>query len=69
MWYQLSTTMGDEKTKPLNYVSEIVLKKRKSNEDQENRRKGQLEQRVKKSKGDNFVIKKPKQNIENSMIM
>ncbi|CAH1423036.1 unnamed protein product [Lactuca virosa] len=44
-------------------VSKIVLKKRKSNEDWANRRKEQLEQRVKKSKSDNFVIKKPEQFI------
>ncbi|KVI06062.1 Ribosomal protein L30, ferredoxin-like fold domain-containing protein [Cynara cardunculus var. scolymus] len=37
--------MADEEPKPLNYVSEIVLKKRKSNEDWANRRKEQLEQR------------------------
>jgi len=55
--------MADEEPKPLNYVSEIVLKKRKSNEDWANRRKEQLEQRVKKSKRDNFVIKKPEQFI------
>ncbi|KAL4584451.1 hypothetical protein LXL04_009052 [Taraxacum kok-saghyz] len=55
--------MGDEEPKALNYVSEIVLKKRKSNEDWANRRKEQLEQRVKKSKHDNSFIKKPEQFI------
>nr|XP_043615603.1 60S ribosomal protein L7-1 [Erigeron canadensis] len=55
--------MADEEPKPLNYVSEIVLKKRKNNEDWANRRREQLEQRVKKSKTDNFVIKKPEQFI------
>lgn len=55
--------MADEEQKPLNYISEIVLKKRKNNEDWANRRKEQLEQRVKKSKSDNFVIKKPEQFV------
>ncbi|KAK9054634.1 hypothetical protein SSX86_025713 [Deinandra increscens subsp. villosa] len=55
--------MADVEQKPLNYVSEIVLKKRKNNEDWAIRRKEQLEQRVKKSKSDNFVIKKPEQFI------
>ncbi|KAI3785980.1 hypothetical protein L1987_45106 [Smallanthus sonchifolius] len=59
----LSTIMADEEPKPLDYVSEIVLKKRKNNEDWAIRRKEQLEQRVKKSKSDNFVIKKPEQFI------
>ncbi|KAJ9546047.1 hypothetical protein OSB04_025754 [Centaurea solstitialis] len=61
--FDIEASMGDEEVKPLNYVSEIVLKKRKSNEDWANRRKEQLEQRVKKSKRDNFVIKKPEQFI------
>ena len=55
--------MAEEEQKPLNFVNEIVLKKRKNNEDWANRRKEQLEQRVKKSKSDNFVIKKPEQFI------
>ncbi|KAD7476881.1 hypothetical protein E3N88_00017 [Mikania micrantha] len=55
--------MADEEPKPLDYVSEIVLKKRKNNEDWAIRRKEQLEQRVKKSKRDNFVIKKPEQFV------
>ncbi|GJY12164.1 60S ribosomal protein L7-1-like protein [Tanacetum coccineum] len=58
-----STIMAEEEPKPLNFVNEIVLKKRKNNEDWANRRKEQLEQRVKKSKSDNFVIKKPEQFI------
>ncbi|GJT99693.1 60S ribosomal protein L7-1-like protein, partial [Tanacetum coccineum] len=57
------TIMAEEERKPLNFVNEIVLKKRKNNEDWVNRRKEQLEQRVNKSKSDNFVIKKPKQFI------
>ncbi|KAK2970273.1 hypothetical protein RJ640_021348, partial [Escallonia rubra] len=57
------TTMADEEPKPLTYVPEVILKKRKNNEDWAIRRKLQLEQRVKKSKGDNFVIKKPEQFI------
>ncbi|KAI3671495.1 hypothetical protein L1987_87233 [Smallanthus sonchifolius] len=59
----ISTIMADEEPKALDYVSEIVLKKRKNNEDWAIRRKEQLEQRVKKSKSDNFVIKKPEQFI------
>ncbi|XP_076886358.1 large ribosomal subunit protein uL30z-like [Bidens hawaiensis] len=55
--------MADVEQKPLDYVSEIVLKKRKNNEDWAIRRREQLEQRVKKSKTDNFVIKKPEQFI------
>ncbi|KAK3021823.1 hypothetical protein RJ639_047178 [Escallonia herrerae] len=57
------TTMADEEPKPLTYVPEVILKKRKNNEEWAIRRKLQLEQRVKKSKGDNFVIKKPEQFI------
>ncbi|KAK2996991.1 hypothetical protein RJ639_026624, partial [Escallonia herrerae] len=55
--------MADEEPKPLTYVPEVILKKRKNNEEWAIRRKLQLEQRVKKSKGDNFVIKKPGQFI------
>nr|GEV81306.1 60S ribosomal protein L7-2-like [Tanacetum cinerariifolium] len=58
-----ATIMAEEEPKPLNFISETVLKKRKNNEDWANRRKEQLEQRVKKSKSDNFVIKKPEQFI------
>ncbi|KAK3018869.1 hypothetical protein RJ639_004434 [Escallonia herrerae] len=55
--------MADEEPKPLTYIPEVILKKRKNNEEWAIRRKLQLEQRVKKSKGDNFVIKKPEQFI------
>ncbi|XP_071706623.1 large ribosomal subunit protein uL30z [Rutidosis leptorrhynchoides] len=55
--------MADLEPKPLNYEIENVLKKRKNNEDWANRRKEQFEQRVKKSKSDNFVIKKPEHFI------
>ncbi|KAJ0895399.1 putative ribosomal protein L7/L30 [Helianthus annuus] len=55
--------MAEAESKPLDYVSEIVLKKRKNNEDWAIRRKEQLEQRVKRSKSDHFVIKKPEQFI------
>lgn len=55
--------MAEEEPKSLTYIDEVVLKKRKSNEDWAIRRKQQLEERVKKSKGDNFVIKKPEQFI------
>ncbi|KAA8541977.1 hypothetical protein F0562_023129 [Nyssa sinensis] len=56
--------MADEEPKPLAYIPETILKKRKSNEDWAIRRKQQLEDRIKKSKGDNFVIKKPEQFIK-----
>ncbi|CAK9169756.1 unnamed protein product [Ilex paraguariensis] len=55
--------MADEEQKPLTYIPEVILKKRKSNEQWAIRRKQQLEQRVRKIKGDNFVIKKPEQFI------
>ncbi|CAL5440312.1 unnamed protein product [Camellia sinensis] len=55
--------MADEEPKQLNYIPEVILKKRKNNEDWAIRRKQQLEQRIKKSKGDNFIIKKPEQFI------
>lgn len=56
--------MADEEPMPLAFVPEVILKKRKNNEDWAIRRKHQLEQRVKKSKGDNFVIKKPEHFIK-----
>lgn len=55
--------MAEEKPKQLNYIPEVILKKRKSNEEWAIRRKQQLEQRTRKSKGDNSVIKKPEQFI------
>ncbi|KAF7125108.1 hypothetical protein RHSIM_Rhsim12G0188200 [Rhododendron simsii] len=56
--------MAEEEPKPLNYIPEVILKKRKSNEQWAIRRKLQLEQRTRKSKGDNFAIKKPEQFIK-----
>ncbi|KAG5523250.1 hypothetical protein RHGRI_035167 [Rhododendron griersonianum] len=56
--------MAEEEPKPLNYIPEVILKKRKSNEQWAIRRKLQLEQRTRKNKGDNFVIKKPEQFIK-----
>ncbi|XP_027123319.2 large ribosomal subunit protein uL30y-like isoform X1 [Coffea arabica] len=56
-------TMAEEEPKPLNYIPEVILKKRKNNEEWAIRRKQQLEQRVKRLKSDNFVIKKPEQFI------
>uniref|UniRef100_A0A5B7BEM6 Putative 60S ribosomal protein L7-2-like n=1 Tax=Davidia involucrata TaxID=16924 RepID=A0A5B7BEM6_DAVIN len=55
--------MADEEPKPLTYIPETILKKRRSNEQWAIRRKQQLEERIKKFKGDNFVIKKPDQFI------
>ena len=55
--------MAEEEPKPLNYIPEVILKKRKNNEEWAIRRKQQLEQRVKRLKSDNFVIKKPEQFI------
>jgi len=53
----------EPKQKQLNYIPEVILKKRKNNEQWAIRRKQQLEQRTRKSKGDNSVIKKPEQFI------
>lgn len=53
----------EEESKPLNYIPEVVLKKRRNNEEWAIRRKLQLEERVKRLKSDNFVIKKPDQFI------
>lgn len=53
-----------EEQQPLAFVPEVILKKRKNNEEWAIRRKQQLEQRVKKSSSDNFVIKKPEQFIK-----
>lgn len=55
--------MAEEVPQPLNYIPEVILKKRKNNEEWAIRRKLQLEQRVKKLKSDNFAIKKPEQFI------
>nr|GLL35287.1 60S ribosomal protein L7-2-like [Ipomoea trifida] len=52
-----------EDQQPLNYIDEVVLKKRRNNEDWAIRRKLQLEQKVRKLKSDSFVIKKPEQFI------
>lgn len=52
-----------EDQQPLNYVDEVVLKKRRNNEEWAIRRKLQLEQKVRKLKSDSFVIKKPEQFI------
>ncbi|KAL1809754.1 hypothetical protein ACET3Z_026744 [Daucus carota] len=54
--------MADEE-KPITYINEVILKKRRTNEDWAIRRKQQLEERVKRSKQDNFVIKKPDQFV------
>ncbi|XP_059642074.1 large ribosomal subunit protein uL30z-like [Cornus florida] len=56
--------MADEEPKPLAYIPETILKKRRSNEEWAIRRKQQLEQKIKRIKGDNFVIKKPEQFIK-----
>lgn len=55
--------MAEEVPQPLNYIPEVILKKRKNNEEWAIRRKLQLEQRVKKLKSDSFAIKKPEQFI------
>ncbi|XP_009804423.1 large ribosomal subunit protein uL30z [Nicotiana tabacum] len=55
--------MAEEVPRPLNYIPEVILKKRKNNEEWAIRRKLQLEQKVKRLKSDNFVIKKPEQFI------
>lgn len=53
-----------EEAKPLEYINEVILKKRRTNEDWAIRRKQQLEERAKRSKHDNFVIKKPEQFVK-----
>ncbi|KAI4297645.1 hypothetical protein L6164_037527 [Bauhinia variegata] len=54
--------MAEEETKP-NYISEIVLKKRKSNEARALRTKEQFEQNKFKSKKSNDYVKKPEDFI------
>ncbi|KAM7483582.1 hypothetical protein LguiB_008165 [Lonicera macranthoides] len=53
--------MADEEPKPLAYVPEIILKKRKINEEWAIRRKQQLKHRVRKSKEDNSFFKRHEQ--------
>ncbi|GFZ19344.1 hypothetical protein Acr_28g0000490 [Actinidia rufa] len=54
--------MAEEELKLLNYIPEVISKKRKSNEEWAIRRKQQLE-RTRKIKGDNFITKKLEQFI------
>ncbi|KZV43087.1 hypothetical protein F511_04479 [Dorcoceras hygrometricum] len=58
-------TMAAEEATPmaLNYIPEVVLKKRKNNEESAIRRKLQLQERVKRRKSEKFAIKKPEQFI------
>ncbi|KAL1554116.1 60S ribosomal protein L7-1 [Salvia divinorum] len=57
--------MATEEAAPaaLNYIPEVVLKKRKTNEQWAVRRKLQHEERAKRQKTGNFIIKKPEQFI------
>ncbi|KZV53422.1 hypothetical protein F511_10208 [Dorcoceras hygrometricum] len=57
--------MAAEEAAPLalNYIPEVVLKKRKNNEESAIRRKLQLQERVKRRKSEKFAIKKPEQFI------
>lgn len=57
--------MATEEAAPqaLNYIPEVVLKKRKNNEQWAVRRKLQMQDRAKRLKSGNFVIKKPEQFI------
>ncbi|XP_047341825.1 60S ribosomal protein L7-1 [Impatiens glandulifera] len=55
--------MGETVPFQLDYVPETILKKRRNNEEWAIKRKLQLQQRVKKSKGDRSEIKKPEQFI------
>ncbi|KAI4357138.1 hypothetical protein L6164_001105 [Bauhinia variegata] len=57
-----SENMAEEETKP-NYISEIVLKKRKRNEARALRTKEQFEQNKFKSKKSNDYVKKPEDFI------
>lgn len=57
--------MGEEEAKPLTYIPEIILKKRKSNEEQALRRKAQLEQRkFANRKNKQEYIKKPEEFVK-----
>lgn len=53
-----------EEPQKLNYIPEVILKKRRNNEAWAIRRKQLLEEKVKRLKSDNFVIKKPDQFIK-----
>lgn len=57
--------MAAEEAAPLalNYIPEVVLKKRKNNEQWAIRRKLQQEEKAKRQKPSNFIIKKPEQFI------
>ncbi|XP_075511096.1 large ribosomal subunit protein uL30z-like [Primulina tabacum] len=57
--------MAAEEAAPmaLNYIPEVILKKRKNNEEWAIRRKLQLQERVKRLKSEKFAIKKPEQFI------
>ncbi|RAL52065.1 hypothetical protein DM860_014892 [Cuscuta australis] len=57
----MATTV--EEDQPLNYIDEVVLKKRRNNEEWAIRRKLQLEQKLRKLKSDSFIIKKPEQFV------
>ncbi|EYU21709.1 hypothetical protein ABFS82_09G086800 [Erythranthe guttata] len=60
----MSAAAGENAPPPeMNYISEVVLKKRKNNEDWAIRRKLQLQERAKRSKFGNSFIKKPEQLI------
>lgn len=52
-----------EEPKQLDYIPEVILKKRRNNEEWAIRRKQRLEEKVKRLKSDNYVIKKPDQFI------
>jgi large subunit ribosomal protein L7e len=58
--------MAAEESAPpaLNYIPEVVLKKRKNNEQWAIKRKLQLQERAKRRKSSNFFIKKPEQFIQ-----
>lgn len=57
--------MATEEAAPvaLNYIPEVVLKKRKNNEEWAIKRKLQLQERAKRSKSSSNFIKKPEQFI------
>lgn len=59
----LVITMGEEQPKALNYISEVVLKKRKSNEARALIRKDQFERRTKKNDKTRIFIKRPQDYI------
>ncbi|KAK6933835.1 Ribosomal protein L30, ferredoxin-like fold domain, partial [Dillenia turbinata] len=59
------TNMADEEPKPLNYIPEVILKKRKQHEEHAINRRKQLEERISRNKENRETIfKRPEQYVE-----